>query len=94
MLKHCCEDISKHIDNPEIPLNYNEKFREYGLKLLDGGSSNLIINHCPWCGNHFPRNLRDEWFDIVFDELELDGPEDQGLPEEMKSDAWWRSRKL
>jgi hypothetical protein len=42
---------------------YIPKFREYGIVILDGGSSMKRINYCPWCGTQLPSPLRDEWFE-------------------------------
>jgi hypothetical protein len=71
----------------DIPVEYNRRFREYGIK---GGSAQLLIGFCPWCGHRLPESLRDAWFQRL-DELGIE-PGDPGLPEEMKSDAWWNSQ--
>ena len=60
MNKHCCEEMKVHLDNGEAAINYIAKFREYGIKYLDGGTSFQQILYCPWCGTKLPESLRDQ----------------------------------
>jgi hypothetical protein len=85
--------MDEHLASGEVGITYVEQFREYGIDYREGfGGSIQTIAHCPWCGRRLPKALRDEWFAIL-DEAGLE-PEDPQVPEEMKSDAWWRSRSL
>src|SRR5947207_458015 len=86
---HCCREMDAHLREKSMPIVYNQRFREYGIEILDGGASVQLIEYCPWCGSTLPTSLRDRWFDRVR-ELGLE-PESSNLPEEMKSDAWWRN---
>ena len=88
--KHCCEVMSAHVADEDVPVTYSPRFREYGLKILDGGSAKQLIDFCPWCGRRLPESLRDEWFEQL-EHLGLE-PEDPEVPDDMKSDAWWRKR--
>jgi hypothetical protein len=63
-------------------------YREYGIKVLDGGTAFVEIRFCPWCGKKLPGSLRDQWFERLR-ALKLE-PEDSQVPEEMRSDAWWK----
>lgn len=85
---HLCEGMARALADPDIPLVYNDKFREYGIPVQDGGSSVMLIKYCPFCGTKLPDSLRDEWFDRL-DELGLE-PESPELPLDMRSGAWWR----
>jgi hypothetical protein len=62
-----CEKLklnsSSDFDNFDMLIVYVEKFNEYGLKICDGGSSNILIEFCPWCGEKLPNSKREEWFD-------------------------------
>ncbi len=87
-MPHCCPEMTSHVSNRDIPVVYNDRFREYGIQILDGGTAVQLIAFCPWCGTVLPASLRDRWFDRLF-ALGLE-PEDPRLPEEMKSDEWWR----
>ncbi|MBO0853177.1 MAG: hypothetical protein J2P18_05345 [Nocardia sp.] len=75
------------LEDASIPIDYDEKIREYYIS-IPNQESQIVMNFCPWCGAELPSSLRDEWFDRIFD-LGLDGPEDPGIPVEMRSDAWW-----
>jgi len=80
------------LEDDDVPLVYWDKVREYGIKILDGGSAILVIQFCPWCGTALPTSLRGE----RADELERQGfsPLAEDLPEEFRTGAWWRARGL
>lgn len=85
---HCCGDMSRHVKSAETAILYEPKFREYGIQILDGGSSYLHIIHCPWCGHRLPESLRDRWFETLEKSgLEADDP---SIPKRLLSDEWWR----
>lgn len=91
-ISFCCDEIARHLEEGEVALSYADRFREYGIKILDGGSATQMIGFCPWCGTNLPTSLRDEWFDVL-DELGLEAG-DPKIPEEMSSGMWWRRRGL
>ena len=78
---HCCEEMDQATTRVEFGICYNPKFREYGIPILDGGSSVLLVKFCPWCGIRLPDSLRAEWFDRL-EELGLE-PEDEALPADL-----------
>ena len=84
--RHCCDQMTDRLADGETAIKYIPKFREYGIPVLDGGSSVIEIAHCPWCGSPLPGSLRDTWFDTVGD---VENP-----PAEFRTDAWWRGRGL
>ena len=88
----CCDNMVSHLRGGEVAICYLEKFRQYGIRVLDGGSSIQTINYCPWCGTMLPGSLRDAWFDMI-DQLGFE-PDDIRIPSEMLSDEWWRRRKM
>lgn len=88
MTEHCCAEMNRHLIEGEVAVRYIGKFREYGILILDGGSSLQEIRFCPWCMCGLPMSLRDEWFEQV-DALGLE-PDSPDLPERYKTDAWWR----
>lgn len=93
MDKQCCKDMQVNIDS-DTGIVYIPKFREYGIAIDNGGSSIQMINFCPWCGHKLPKSLRDQWFDIVDNELGLEIFDDDVVPEEMKTSAWWGNKGL
>jgi len=57
------------------------------------------ITYCPWCGAKLPENLRDKYFEILENEYGLDVDifdikNNPNIPEEFKSDEWWKKRGL
>jgi hypothetical protein len=89
-MKNCCEQMSKNIEIKT--LEFNSKYREWGINISDGGSSKMLIEYCPWCGKMLPVSVRDNWFDILED-MDIDVYGDD-IPAEFKSDKWWIERKL
>jgi hypothetical protein len=75
------------VDDPQVPIDYDPRFREYSL-LLRGSGGLQLIRHCPWCGARLPDSLRDLFFDEM-DRLGLDYPDDEP-PGAYLTDAWWR----
>ncbi|WP_128912802.1 DUF6980 family protein [Granulicella sibirica] len=88
--EHCCDMMTTNLAGGETAILFVPKFREYGIRVLDGGSGFIAIEHCPWCGKSLPSALRHVWFK----EIESRGFEvgDEAIPTEFLSDAWWRAR--
>ncbi|MDM8532019.1 hypothetical protein QUF63_12680 [Anaerolineales bacterium HSG25] len=88
MSQHCCKEMEFHLQEGEVALLYLPKFREYGIQILDGGSSFQEIYYCPWCGKKLPSSLRDQWFN----QIEALGHEwgDEDIPAKYLSSEWWR----
>ena len=78
------------LEDPDIPLTYSPKFREIGIRVLDGGSSSILLNFCPWCGNKLPSSLREAWFD----ELERRGidPYGDSIPADFLNESWYETK--
>jgi hypothetical protein len=102
MKKFCCDTMTERInhkcqqhDDPfECPDNlvyYSPKFDEYGLIVHDGGSSYIKIEFCPWCGTNVPESKRDLWFETL-EELGFDDPIEQEIPQQFRSDEWYKSK--
>ncbi len=84
-----CKDMQNSVFDEDIPIIYIPKFREYGIKILDGGTSFKQIKYCPWCGKKLPISLRDKWFDEIY-KLNLE-PESPEIPEKYLTDEWWKN---
>ena len=88
MREHCCDLMERNLKEGETAIRYDAKFREYGIPVLDGGSSTIKIIFCPWCGQKLPESFRDKWFEVLASKnLEADDP---AIPEDMHSDVWWK----
>jgi hypothetical protein len=76
--------------DPTVPVDYIPKLREFGIQVLDGGSSILTIAFCPWCGQKLPNSLRDHWFDTL-ERLGVD-PSSDAIPPEFTDDRWYEAK--
>ena len=88
---HCCEQMSYQLSEGEVAILFIPKFREYGIRILDGGDSMQTIYFCPWCGTKLPPSLRDLWFEEI-GTLGLE-PESREMPSKYKNDQWWLERE-
>jgi len=88
----CCKQLTFHAKEKEKIIVYEPATRSVGIRISDDVFQ--LIRHCPWCATRLPKELSEELSRIVFDELKLDGYDDYRLPEEFKSDAWWKKRGL
>lgn len=105
MIKFCCTnfEIKKHgsrvdfcaLRNGDVIISYYPKTREYlSSHSKDSGCE---INYCQWCGKKMPKPLVDEWFDTLEKEYGITDPtdtEEQDVPNEFKTDEWWKKRDL
>jgi hypothetical protein len=88
------------LNDSRIPLYYSPVYREYDIPLLHKGKITALqgINYCPWCNKKLPDSLRNEWWNILTTEYQLDDPYDleqeKLIPEEFNSDDWWKKRGL
>lgn len=91
MVEHCCSDMQYMIEE-EQSIIFLPEFREYGVPILDGGSSFLQMSFCPWCGKKLPESLRDEFYDILEAKgIDYSCPKEE-LPENMRSEKWWQEK--
>lgn len=97
--QHCCDrmrhEVSKTCDQhadrfecPDLLIDYNSKFDEYGIMVHKGGTTVCCIDFCPWCGAQLPASKRDRWFDTL-KKLGIDPWEDD-VPERFQSAAWYQ----
>ena len=66
-INHCCEMMKENTIFkcsqceskwccPDTLIHYDERNKNYGIIIHDGGSSMIIIKHCPWCGRRLTSN--------------------------------------
>jgi hypothetical protein len=91
-MRCCCDQMSFHIENREKIIVYDKLTRTYGIKVTETVRQKILF--CPWCGEKLPSDLSKELESIIFDELDLDDFQDPRMPEEFKTDAWWKNRGL
>jgi hypothetical protein len=97
-IKACCQWIDIYLQYKEYPIYYNQIFREYYLGFPNNNNI-ILLDYCPWCNAKLPKSLRDEFFNILEEEynIETDIGECFGridLPEEFKTDKWWKERDI
>ncbi len=84
-----CDQHSDRWDCGDSVVVYLPYFDEYGLPLRDGGTSMILVQHCPFCGTELPQSKRDAWMDAM-EQLGIDVWEGE-IPEPYQSDNWWKN---
>ncbi len=100
---HCCPKMANSVKMGSSPIAFSAATREYYLYLFDYSEffgnfllpgrlcpAQLLLT-CPFCGEKLPHGLREEWYL----ELQKHGHQDsafEDLPENLKTDKWWRER--
>jgi hypothetical protein len=95
----CCPELKERLNNCKIGILYDKACRFFSIKRPHPYKSGAHrIPHCPWCGKQFPKDLIDEWYGILEKEYGLDYPDGDSqsklVPEEFKTDEWWKKRGL
>ncbi len=85
MMREAC---SEDYEDADTPIYFSRRFNEFGLKIMDGGSSYYTISFCPFCSTKLPESLRDRWFEEM-DKLGIDSWNEE-IPEKYKTDEWYR----
>jgi len=94
---HCCHLMDTFTRDPRVGISYSKVMREYYIDLIDSPAKQCAV-YCPFCGDKLPSSVRDQYFEILEKEYQIDHPryEEQAkrIPEEFKSDEWWKKRGL
>ena len=101
MNNHCCQDIKIFIADPCVQIFYSLRMREYYIPLIEFGIETPVkqgICYCPRCRVKLSESVRDQCFDTLEKEYNIDchiDAEEAGtLPGEFKTDEWWKKREL
>ncbi len=65
--------------------------------LLVNTLMDYAIQYCPWCDTNLPKELSDEWYDILENEYNITDPigeERSKVPAEFWTGEWWKKRGL
>jgi hypothetical protein len=106
-LKHCCGHMDKYITmGEEDPIiEYESTIRSYTFLLREDNKYigvNQQLWYCPWCGTKLPEKLSHKMEEVLEKEYGItakdwDAPgwdDDLNLPEEFRTDEWWKKRGL
>jgi hypothetical protein len=75
-------------------IDYDSNFRRYYTNKSDA-EPGRVISFCPFCGEKLPKELSKECVSILDDLLgEWESWNDPRIPEEFKTDEWWKKRGL
>ena len=100
MTKHCCDIMHECITDPGIALFYSKINRRYSMPNLYQHRSQSMqgLYSCPWCATILPTDLGEMYDHILETEYGIepgwDVENNPNLPEEFKSDEWWKRRNL
>ncbi|MCP4343986.1 MAG: hypothetical protein GY795_00490 [Desulfobacterales bacterium] len=97
-MEHCCNEMVNTLEQDELHFGYNPVRRNYFIDYRKefGEGSAYRIKYCPWCRAKLPKPLgekRLELLDEIFGDYDEITHADQ-LPEEFKTDEWWKKRGL
>jgi hypothetical protein len=89
----CCGTMLAGLLDGRTAIKYEPRLREYWLI---GQAKDIYIEYCPWCQTTLPQELRETFAELlsnigiedVWDE------DDVNIPQEFKSDEWWKKRGL
>jgi len=99
--EHCCDIMVYYVTTSQEEhelIRYHAETRKYRF-LLHGYDYGLEqkMNYCPWCGTKLPESLGEEWCKVIKEKFGLEevfAEEWAELPEEYKTDEWWKKRGL
>lgn len=102
---YCCNTFWDYVKDERI--EYNPVLREYifyvkntvkGPGSTDDPFCGSVFVYCPYCGTKLPANLEngDEYYDALEEAVgkEFCDIKEEEIPEEFKSDEWWKKRGL
>ena len=96
-INFCCADMDDAIELDNA-VSYSPTYRSYLIycdNITNGYKKRISI--CPWCGNRLPKDLSEAWDEILAKEYNITDPwfdDADKIPEEFKTDEWWKKRGL
>jgi hypothetical protein len=90
----CCKGM--YNDLLDGVFAYDEKFREYSCHMANTTDQYYqVVRYCPYCGAKL-LPLDDEYDDALEEAVgkEFCDIKEEEIPEEFKSDEWWKKRGL
>ena len=87
----CCRNMEYYMIEKNDLLYYESFTRNYSLILHnDGCGTHQEISYCPWCGAKLPKELGEEWGEILEKEYKISEPfkNKKLVPSEFWKDEW------
>ena len=90
----CCQTMSIFVQDLRIGIDYYNVYREYYIDTT--ADLKQMIYYCPFCGKELPKGLGEKYFDILEKDYQIEDiiEEEENIPEEFKTDEWWKKRGL
>ena len=99
--EYCCTEMQEIINDSSYDMEYDPREDETFLHSREGGGICWKFSFCPFCGRDikgkseiFRKTIKDELGIDTEDEDFLWSSLDERLPEEFKTDEWWKKRGL
>lgn len=95
--EHCCHNMNYYTNTNGDLVEYDSSIRQYYLLHQGEYGTNQKMQYCPWCGTKLPESLNTVWGKILKEDYGLDDPcidDADKVPEEFKTDEWWKKRGL
>ena len=86
-----CMQLEARVRDPLTPLDYDPRRRAFYIR-ADDNAPVTNFSFCPYCSEKLPDDLTDRWWDELEKEgiRSLDELDQKGVPQHLRSDAWWR----
>jgi len=94
----CCDSFKVSVDREEFKVYSQYRGVCYYFKRSDGSYGQYFFKYCPFCGAKMPNHFyaSDQYESALEEALGKDfcdiTPEE--IPEEFKTDEWWKKRGL
>tara|TARA_B100001971_G_C18268046_1_gene596791 strand:- start:244323 stop:244625 length:303 start_codon:yes stop_codon:yes gene_type:complete len=96
-LLNISSELKENLEDKRVQIFFDPKFREFFIWGNDQKTVIQTIKYCPFTGEELVSSLRNQWFDILEDEFNIDDPtgEDRNkVPSDFLDETWWVKRKL
>jgi hypothetical protein len=97
-IDYCCKSMKFSVEDCRIQLKYDPIIRKYEI-LSTNYSDSMPIKYCPFCRKKLPKSLYKKWCSILKKEYNIkdyiyNKVETADIPQEFKTDEWWKKRGL
>ncbi|MFK7973735.1 MAG: hypothetical protein AB8B66_02580 [Rickettsiaceae bacterium] len=104
--EYCCDYMDHALSNRQGDLvDYQPDTRSYSIRYYRKNKFTGMrkdLWYCPWCGTKLPEDLDEKMEEVLEKEYDLtekdwsrmDWNDDIHLPDEFKTDEWWKKRGL